>query len=103
MAENKNKFNNHRHEEHHPPYVGIYFILVILTGLSILIAQIIPKHYVPPFVFTISTVKALLIALFYMHLKYEGKLIISLAVIPVLLTVLILLVLMPDIATVLKK
>ncbi len=82
---------------HHPPYVTIYFILVILTFASIFISQIVHRKHVPPFVFSISTIKALLIALFYMHLKYENRWIISLAIIPLIIFAIILFVFMPDI------
>lgn len=86
------------HESHkHPPYVGIYFILLVLTAASILISLIVHRKSAPPFVFTLSTIKALLIALFYMHLKYEGRYIIALALIPLVIFALVLFALMPDI------
>lgn len=87
----------HKAEHKHPPYVGIYFVLLLLTAASILISMIIHKEAAPPFVFTISTVKGLLIALFYMHLKYEGRYIIALALIPLIIFALILFIFMPDI------
>ena len=90
-------------EHHHPPYVGIYIILLVLTALSIVVAQIVHREKAPIFVFLFSTIKAVLIALFYMHLKYEGRWIISLAVIPLLIFALILFVFMPDILVTVKK
>jgi cytochrome c oxidase subunit 4 len=85
------------HEHHHPPYVTIYFILVFLTFASILISQIVHRQKAPAYVFTISTVKALLIALFYMHLKYEGRWVLAFAIIPLIIFALVLFALMPDV------
>lgn len=81
----------------HPPYVGIYFILLVLTAASILVSLVVHREAAPPFVFTLSTVKAALIALFYMHLKYEGRYVIALALIPLIVFAVVLFALMPDI------
>lgn len=89
--------NQNQKNHKHPPYVGIYFILVILTVLSIVISFLVHKKSAPPFVFTISTIKAILIALFYMHLKYEGRYVIALAIIPLIVFALVLFALMPDV------
>lgn len=87
-----------QHTEHkHPPYVGIYFILLILTAASIVVSYIVHRKAAPPFVFTLSTIKAILIALFYMHLKYEGRYVIALALIPLIVFAVVLFALMPDI------
>jgi len=102
MELEKEKSLNKEEAHHHPPYVTIYFILVILTFASIFISQIIHRKHAPPFVFAISTIKALLIALFYMHLKYENRWVIALAVIPLIIFTIILFVFMPDILNSIK-
>ncbi|MCZ7624691.1 MAG: cytochrome C oxidase subunit IV family protein [Candidatus Methylomirabilis sp.] len=48
-------------------------------------------------IFVIASVKAVLVALNYMHLKSENWLIYALAIVPVLLVVAMILVLFPDI------
>ncbi len=98
--------NSHpKGEEHnsHPPYVKIYVGLLVLTVLSVVISAIVHREYAPPFVFTISTIKGLLIALYYMHLKYEGRIIISLALIPLVIFAIILFIFMPDILSTVKQ
>lgn len=97
MKGETHSYPEHKVQHKHPPYVGIYFVLLLLTAASILISMILHKEAAPPFVFTISTIKALLIALFYMHLKYEGRYIIALALIPLIIFALILFIFMPDI------
>ncbi len=102
MELEKEKSLKKEEAHHHPPYVTIYFILLILTFASIIVAQLVGRESSPPFVFTLSTIKALLIALFYMHLKYENRWIISLAIIPLIIFVIILFVFMPDILNSIK-
>jgi cytochrome c oxidase subunit 4 len=102
MELEKEKSLNKEETHYHPPYVTIYFILVILTFASIFISQIVHRKHVPPFVFAISTIKALIIALFYMHLKYENRWVIALALIPLIIFTIILFVFMPDILNSIK-
>ena len=87
----------------HPPYVKIFWVLLGLTLLSIVFSQVLPKTFAPYLIFTLSTIKATLIALYYMHLKYEGKWILSLAIIPLIIFVVILVAVMPDALVVIKK
>ncbi len=98
----KEKSNEGKNEHHHPPYVFIYVVLVVLTALSIVVSWVVHKESAPPYVFTISTIKSLLIALFYMHLKYEGRWVLSLAIIPLIIFAIVLFALMPDILVTIK-
>ncbi len=56
-------------------YVKIYVLLLILTGASVassfLLRDVVSASVVVGLILVLSTVKALLIALFYMHLRYE--------------------------------
>ena len=49
-------------------------------------------------VFAAATVKALLVALYYMHLRFERRLVYALALVPLVLFGMLLLVLLPEIA-----
>ncbi|CBE68222.1 MAG: cytochrome C oxidase subunit IV family protein [Candidatus Methylomirabilis oxygeniifera] len=81
-----------------PHYVTIWVWLVILMLVGVL-ATLLPleKSAVIGLIFAVAGVKAVLVALNYMHLKSENWLIYALAIIPVLLVVAMTLVLFPDI------
>jgi caa(3)-type oxidase subunit IV len=76
------------HEERFPNYILIWVILLLLTGSSI-VASVLVKEFVPElhavrvllllFLFTVGGIKALLVALNFMHLKFERKLLWALA------------------------
>ncbi|MDE2058188.1 MAG: cytochrome C oxidase subunit IV family protein [candidate division NC10 bacterium] len=85
-------------EQVHPHYVAIWIWLVVLMLAGVL-ATLLPieKSAVVGLIFAIAAVKAVLVALNYMHLKSENWLIYALAIVPVLLAVAMTLVLFPDI------
>jgi cytochrome c oxidase subunit IV len=60
-----------------------------------------PHHAVPYFkvfgTLLIASIKASLVALFFMHLKFEGKLIYLILVVPVCLCILLVCALIPDV------
>ena len=63
-----------------------------------------PHHHVNYFavfatlvVLTIASIKASCVCLFFMHLKFEGKLIYLIMIIPLILTVILVCALIPDI------
>lgn len=75
----------------HPPYFGIFVALTILTVLEVAAAALLAW---PPILLGITLTvlalpKAVLVALYYMHLKYEGKLIYGVALLPVAMFVLL--------------
>lgn len=92
-------------EHHHPPYVQIYLWLVVLTGASVLLSRFLHDfHYLMIlFIFGIAAVKALLVALNFMHLRFERALIVGCALIPLLLFTLILFAFMPDLLATVKR
>jgi cytochrome c oxidase subunit 4 len=69
--------------------VGIYFLLVKLGVRNELVRVIVAL--------SIAAVKAGFVALFFMHLKFEGKLIYLIAIVPLVLTVLLVTALIPDV------
>ena len=85
-------------ERVHPNYVAIWVWLVVLMVAGVL-ATLLPleKSAVMGLIFAIATVKAVLVALNYMHLKSENWLIYALAIVPVLLVAAMTIVLFPDI------
>lgn len=85
-------------ERVHPNYVAIWVWLIVLM-LAGVTATLLPldRSAVVGLIFVIAAVKAVLVALNYMHLKSENWLIYALAVVPVLLVAAMIVVLFPDI------
>ena len=69
------------HEVHahaHPTakkYLGIAIILTIITVIEVAIFYIPAMHpFLPPVLLTLSALKFALVAMFYMHLKFDHRL-----------------------------
>lgn len=85
-------------ERVHPNYVAIWVWLVVLMVAGVLATRLpLEKSAVNNLIFAIAAVKAVLVALNYMHLRSENWLIYALAIVPVLLVVAMTFVLFPDI------
>ncbi len=59
-----------------PPrvYYGIYAVLLLLTGLTTFVAFFDLGLFSPIVALTIAVIKASVVALFFMHLRYSGRL-----------------------------
>lgn len=70
---------NPEHAEHHvvtPFTYGIVFVtLLIFTGLTVIAAYIDLGIFNPVVALAIATIKAVIVILFFMHIKYQSKLI----------------------------
>ena len=73
--------SDHGHETHqhaHPTakkYLGIAIILTIITVIEVAIFYIPSMHqFLPPILLTLSALKFALVAMFYMHLKFDHRL-----------------------------
>lgn len=83
---------------HHPNYVAIWYWLVGLALVSVLVSALpLPHALVLVLIFTAAFVKAVLVALYYMHLRFERLLIYFLVFVPLVSFVILLLVLISDI------
>jgi cytochrome c oxidase subunit IV len=93
----------HGHTEptpHHTiNYYYIFFALVILTIVTVLVAFHRFESEVVNLLLAllVASVKATLVAMFFMHLKFEGKLIYLIFFVPLVLCVLMIVALIPDI------
>ncbi len=84
-------------ERAHPDYVAIWVWLVVLMVAGVLASYLpLGRSAVVVLVFLIAAAKASLVALYYMHLKFESGLICALAIIPVVLVIGLTLLLFPD-------
>jgi len=81
-------------------YAGYFWIWVWLIGLatvSVLASWVLPRSVALLLIFAVAWIKAVLVALYYMHLKYEKWQVGVLVVIPLLLVIGLTLTLFPDI------
>jgi cytochrome c oxidase subunit 4 len=84
---------------HKVNYVLIFLTLVVLTAITVGVYFLHPSSELVKVLLalTIASIKAALVAMFFMHLKFEGKLIYTIAIVPLLLCVLLVCALIPDI------
>jgi len=70
---------NPEHAEHHivtPVTYGIVFAtLLVFTGLTVVAAYVDMGIFNPVVALLIATIKAVIVILFFMHVKYQSKLI----------------------------
>ena len=81
----------------HPNYVTIWVWLLVLMAVS-LAATLLPSGRAigVTVIFATALAKALLVALNYMHLRFEPRLIYAIALIPVLFVLVLAAALFPD-------
>ena len=93
----------HGHTEpmphHHVNYVMIFGILVVLTVVTVAIAFVRFQNELVNLLLAmlVASVKAACVALYFMHLKFEGKLIYLIIIVPLFLCVILVAALIPDI------
>ena len=61
----------HEPERSHPNYLGVFWVLAILTAVEIGVTYL-PVPRIPVLV-PLALIKAALVALFYMHLKFDRR------------------------------
>jgi caa(3)-type oxidase subunit IV len=80
-----------------PNYVAIWIWLLALMAASLAASALpVDRSVVTAAIFGFAVAKALLVALNYMHLRFEGRLIVAVATVPVLFAVVLALALFPD-------
>ena len=84
---------------HKVPYVACFLALIVLTVITVAVALYRFQSEVVNLLIAllIASIKASLVALFFMHLKFEGKLIYLILIVPLCLCVLLICALIPDI------
>jgi cytochrome c oxidase subunit 4 len=85
--------------QHKVNYVAIFGLLVALTVVTVVIA-FVHIHSEPVKVLlalTIASIKASFVALYFMHLKFEGKLVYLILLLPVFLCLVLVVALIPDV------
>ena len=83
----------------HPNYLAIWAWLILLLIISVAAVYLpFSQALTVAFIFIVAAVKAGLVAVYFMHLKFEERLVRYIAIIPVVLFVIMTLTLIPDIA-----
>lgn len=74
----------------HPSYIGVFVALAVMTGLELVVA-FLPWHkrVIIGLLVFLAVWKALLVALYYMHLRFEPKRIRWMVVAPLPLAVIL--------------
>jgi len=70
-------------------YLAVWGALIVLTGITVLVSYVPLGMMNVVVALLIASVKASLVALFFMHLKHEGRLVWGFALAPILFLVLI--------------
>ena len=104
MADNAPRMSEaHGHTEAMPHHKVNYFLIFgILVGLTILTVGVafidIQQEWIKVLLaLTIASIKATFVAAFFMHLKFESKLIYFILIVPLTFTVVLVCALIPDI------
>lgn len=82
--------------EHRPNYLLVWMWLVILVVVSITASLLLPKSVALFLIFFVAIIKALLVALNYMHLKFERPVLYALVIIPLLIVAVLIFALFSD-------
>ena len=70
------------HEEHKQPnYFGVFIVLAVFTAMITTVELLVragaitwPRPVISTFYLSMSIIKALLVVLYYMHLKFDSRL-----------------------------
>lgn len=79
-----------------PNYFIVWVWLMVLVIVSIVASLGLPKSVALVLIFSVALVKALLVILNYMHLKYEKPLLYALVIVPLLIVAVLIFALFPD-------
>jgi cytochrome c oxidase subunit IV len=84
-------------EHKKPNYMGVFAALFIFTVLEVFVAFLpVSKGLLIFSLVALAATKAILVALFYMHLKFEGRLIYGIVLTPLILAVVLTLAILQD-------
>ena len=86
----------HAHKEH-PKYMKIFWILLVLTIAEVAVVYMpLPKIVIALLLIGMACSKALYVALYFMHLKFEKRTLMIIALTPFIICVFLVFMLLPD-------
>ena len=84
------------HKEH-PKYMRIFWILLVLTIAEVAVVYMpLPKIVIALLLIGMACSKALYVALYFMHLKFEKRTLMIIALTPFIICVFLVFMLLPD-------
>ncbi len=88
------------HEHVEPNYIAIWIYLAVLTVLELIVAYApIPKAAMVGLLIGLAWAKAVLVAMYFMHLRFERRTLGIIAIIPAILVTFLTFMLVPDLST----
>jgi cytochrome c oxidase subunit 4 len=86
-------------EEAQRPYMKVFGYLAVVTGLEVLVTYLpIGKTLMILVLMAMAISKAALVAMYFMHLRYDRRILAIIATSPFVLVAILILALLPDIA-----
>lgn len=85
-------------EHKHPNYIAIWIYLAVLTGVELTVALLhfLPRQMLIGALIFLAIWKALLVALYFMHLRFEPKRLVIMVLAPLPLAVILVLFVMTE-------
>jgi caa(3)-type oxidase subunit IV len=83
-------------KKNHPNYFVVWIWLMGLLIASFAVSLVLPRSAAVYLIFLVAAIKAILVVMNFMHLKYEKLLLYALAIVPLLIVVVLLFALFPD-------
>jgi cytochrome c oxidase subunit 4 len=81
----------------HPNYINIFWVLLVLTIVELVVVFLpFGKIINGTFLCVLAVVKAAVVAMYFMHLRFELRTLAMIAITPLVIATLLLFVLMPD-------
>ena len=91
-------------EHKHPNYMAIFWYLAILTVVEIAVIYLpLAKFTIGVLLCALALGKAMMVAMYFMHLRFETRTLGMIAVVPLLIATLLIFVLLPDGFAVMKR
>jgi cytochrome c oxidase subunit IV len=85
------------HAKHGPSYMAIFWYLAVLTIIEIgVIFAPLPRMVIGVLLVSLASAKAAMVAIYFMHLRFETKTLGYIALTPIAIGTLLVLVLLPD-------
>jgi cytochrome c oxidase subunit 4 len=93
-------FSGHAVEHEEPNYIAIFIYLAILTAVELVVYAVgLPQVAKVGLLVALAFAKAVLVAMYFMHLAIERKVLAIIAIIPIILVTFLCFMLLPDLTT----
>ena len=92
--------SGHQVEHEEPNYIAIFIYLAILTGVELFVYAVgLPQTAKVGLLIALAFAKAVLVAMYFMHLAIERKVLAIIAITPIVLVTFLCFMLLPDLTT----